>query len=405
MLDDKDLKVSILNASGQTDYMYGLVSGLAQLGHLYIEVIHNDRSIGLFDSLSSVRFLNLVGDYRHDVPVRQKVFRLLRYYFRLIKYAATTDSKVFHIQWLSRFQFFEQTFLTLYYKVLCKKLVLTAHNVDTMAHKGRGSVLSRLSRKCMYSLVDHIIVHTEELKRDLRDGYGVPDKRVTVIPHGINNKVTVAGLSQVEGRERLGIGPDRKVLLVFGGFALYKGIDILVESLPRLLKEDTSYFVVIAGCADNHPEYLIQIKDLVRKHKLEEHVLIRAEFIPDEDIEMYFAAADCLVLPYRYIYQSGVVFLSYRFGLPIVATAVGGLKEAVIHEQTGFLCSPCDPADLAEKICQYFKSPICRNLEQKRHEIAQYANEEYSWNKIAKETVSVYNKLLYQEKGLDNVGT
>lgn len=396
-MDDKDLKVSILNASGQTDYLYGLVSGLAQLRHLNMEVIDSDRSIGLFDSFPNVRFLNLAGHYGHNVSFQQKVLRLLRYYFRLIRYSTTTDSRMFHIQWLGRFQCFERIFLTLYYKILGKKLVFTAHNVDTMAHESRGSLLDRISRKCLYSWVDHIIVHTKETKRDLQYGYGVSDKRVTIIPHGINNKVKVVGLSQVEGRKKLGISSDKKVILAFGGFTPYKGFDILLKSLPRLLREDSSYFLVVAGSADNHPEYLAEIKNLIKRHQLDEHVSIRAEFIPDEEIETFFAAADCLVLPYRYIYQSGVPFLSYRFGLPIIASAVGGLKEVVIEGQTGFLCSPDDPVDLADKISQYFKSPIYKDLEQKRHEIAQYASEEYSWNKIAKETVSVYQKVLCQE--------
>ena len=93
-------------------------------------------------------------------------------------------------------------------------------------------------------------------------------------------------------------------------------------------------------------------------------VLLRAEYIPDEETELYFKAADVLVLPYRFIFQSGVLFLGYSFGLPVVAADVGTLKDEIIEGKTGFVFKPEDSVDLASAIERYFTQRSLRKLEQ-----------------------------------------
>src|SRR5205814_8670289 len=104
-------------------------------------------------------------------------------------------------------------------------------------------------------------------------------------------------------------------------------------------------------------------------------------------------AADVLVLPYSHVFQSGVLFLGYSFGLPAIAADVGSLKEEVIEGKTGFMFKPRDVSDLARKIDRYFKSDLFHNLEAHRTYIKGYANERYSWCKVARITTSVYAKL------------
>ena len=118
--------------------------------------------------------------------------------------------------------------------------------------------------------------------------------------------------------------------------------------------------------------------------------------VPDNYIEIYCKSADIMLLPYKHIFQSAVLFLSYSFGLPAIATDVGSLKEDVIQGKTGFICKPEDPDDLAEKIDLYFQSNLFRNLNENRKVIMKYANEKYSWEEVGEKTLSVYNKLLYK---------
>jgi len=79
---------------------------------------------------TNVNYFNLRGDQDPKVPMRKKISRVLKYYVKLIKYEAVTDSKVFHILWLNRFIYFDRTLLNIYYKMLGKKLILTAHDIN-----------------------------------------------------------------------------------------------------------------------------------------------------------------------------------------------------------------------------------------------------------------------------------
>src|ERR1700685_2870404 len=98
-------------------------------------------------------------------------------------------------------------------------------------------------------------------------------------------------------------------------------------------------------------------------------IILKAQFIPDEDMEIYLKAADVMVLPYNEIFQSGVLFLSYAFGLPVIATDVGSFREEIVEGNTGFLCQPGDPAALAKTIDKYFASDLYRNLGARRQQI------------------------------------
>ena len=109
---------------------------------------------------------------------------------------------------------------------------------------------------------------------------------------------------------------------------------------------------------------------------------------------MYFKAADVLILPYTRIFQSGVLFLGYSFGLPAIAANVGDLTEEIIEGDTGFVFKPRDSSDLADKIERYFKSELFHNLETRRLQIKAYANERYSWDKVAAITTATYSRLL-----------
>jgi len=123
-------------------------------------------------------------------------------------------------------------------------------------------------------------------------------------------------------------------------------------------------------------------------------VLLRAEFIPDEETELYFKAADVLVLPYTHIYQSGILFLGYSFGLPVIASDVGSLREDIVEGKTGYVSKPKDPVDLARNIERYFASDLYANLNNRRQEIRNYATERHSWDVVGEVTREVYGRVL-----------
>ena len=100
------------------------------------------------------------------------------------------------------------------------------------------------------------------------------------------------------------------------------------------------------------------------------------------------------MLPYKDIYQSGVLFLGQNFGLPVVAADVGSLKDDVIEGRTGLLFKPDDPLDFARAIHAYFESDLFADLEAYRPKIRAYAAERHSWELVVQRTISVYAGLL-----------
>ena len=122
-------------------------------------------------------------------------------------------------------------------------------------------------------------------------------------------------------------------------------------------------------------------------------MLLRANFIPDEETELYFKAADVLVLPYRRIDQSGVIFLGYGFGVPVLAADVGSLKDDIVEGKTGFLFRPEDPIDLAKTIVRYFESKLFANLSTRRQDIRDYVKRQHSWDIAGRATMGVYRSL------------
>ena len=341
-----------------------------------------------------LRFLDLRGDKAGIASLAAKGWRVLRYYLRLWRYASAGSPKIFHILWNNKFEFFDRTMLMAYYKLLGKKVVFTAHNVNAGIRDGNDSWSNRFSLKCQYKLADRIFVHTEKMKRDLVEGFGKPISAVHVIPYGINDAVPVSTLSRTQARKSLGVGDSERVILFFGTIRPYKGIECLISAF-NALGDGNSYHLVIAGEPKREStSYLSEIQEAIQSSSFPQRITLRPEHIPDEEIERYFKAADVLALPYRKIFQSGILFLGYSFGLPVVASDVGSFREDIVEGKTGFLCKADDIGSLAEALKSYFESALYRDLEQSRPRIRNYAQELHSWKRVGQVTKRVYEDLI-----------
>lgn len=390
----KGIAVTLLTGGGDKPYAFGLASELISKG-ARLDIIGSDElDCPEFQGKPGVNFLNLRGDQRPDSGYLTKVVRLSKYYAKLIRYAATAEPGIFHILWNNKLEWFDRTFLMLYYKALGKKIALTVHNVNARKRDARDTAFNRVTLRIQYRLCDHIFVHTEPMKRALTDEFGVQDDHVSIIPFGINNAVPNTGLSEHESRQRLGIENGKKTILFFGNIAPYKGLEFLVAAYRQVLSQHDDYCLIVAGRPKNCEPYWASLRaellDLVGKGR----ALLRADFIPDDETEVYFKAADILVLPYRYIYQSGVLFLSYSFGLPVLVADVGSLKDEVLEGKTGFVFKPEDPADLARAIETYFASNLYAGLEAQRQKIKSFAAEGHSWNVVGLAVMNTYAGML-----------
>ena len=201
-------------------------------------------------------------------------------------------------------------------------------------------------------------------------------------------------LTPAEAKLRLGLRHSDRTILFFGRIAPYKGIDLLVNAFEKIAAEDSRYRLVIAGEAMKESEQQWQtVQRAIEQSPIREQVIQHIRFVPDDEIELFLKAADVLALPYTEIFQSGVLFMAYSFGLPVVATNVGSLPRDIVTGKTGFICRAGDPVDLAKAIETYFSSELYQNLNEQRVHIKNAIQLSHSWDIAASKTCDVYAQL------------
>ena len=388
--DGRSLRVSILTGGRDPYYALGLLSGLRSFP-LRIDFLADDAMRSAPEArAANVRYWSLRRDHAAGTTAWRRVLGVLGHYVALCRYAVASDSPVFHILWFTRFEWFDNTFMIAFYKLLRKRLVLTVHNVNRKQRDGKDGFLNRLSLRFLYRQVDHLFVHTERMRGQLQRDFAVPEDRVSIIPFGVISLLVKTDLNRAAARERLGLSAADKVLLFFGNIAPYKGLDVLVDSLAAL----PDCRLIIAGPVKTGCEaHWRGIESTIAAKGLAGRIVNRVCFIPEEDVEVYFKAADALVLPYRTICQSAVLFLGLQFGLPVIATDVGELAGSVKQCVNGFVSRPGDPDALAATIDEYFASPLFEELEARRPDIISDVYRTHSWATVAEQTSRVYAKV------------
>jgi len=388
------IAVTLLTGGGDKPYAIGIATALSAQG-IFVDFIgSDDLDVPELRRLASLNFLNLRGNQRTDVSFFKKTGRVLLYYLRLIGYAMTARPRIFHVLWNNKFEFFDRTLLMAYYRLIGKRIIFTAHNVNVRKRDSKDSYFNRLTLRIQYRLADHIFVHTEKMRQELSAEFDVPVKKVTVIPFGINNTLPNTVLTTFEAKQRFGINLRQKTLLFFGNIAPYKGLEYLVAAFNDLAKKDLDYRLIIAGRPKGCEEYWAMIQKEIARNDLGAQIICQIDYIPDELVEEYFKAADVLILPYTHIFQSGVLFLAYSFGLPVIASDVGSLRETIVEGRTGYVCAASDSIDLAKAIETYFASELYVRLDEHRPHIRRIANERHCWDKVGELTRSVYASLV-----------
>jgi hypothetical protein len=174
---NSEISVALLTGSIDKHYVYGLATALGSRGAV-MDLIGSDELDGAEPrGIPRANFLNLRGDQRPDAKIIAKLLRIWRHYAKLIRYAASSKAKLFHILWNSRFEAFDRTPLMLYYKFLGKKVALTARSVNKGRRDGKNTRLNRLTLWIQYHLADHVFVQTEKMKSELFGKLGVPESR------------------------------------------------------------------------------------------------------------------------------------------------------------------------------------------------------------------------------------
>lgn len=217
---------------------------------------------------------------------------------------------------------------------------------------------------------DGFLVMSEKVRLDLLQFNTT--QPVLLVPHPLYDHFG-APVSQEDARTRLGLQAQDKVLLFFGFIRKYKGLDLLLEAMADERIRAANIKLVVAGeFYDDEAPYRQQIQTL----GLSNQVLLRNDFIPDEEVKYFLCAADCVVQPYRNATQSGVTPLAYHFEKPMVVTNVGGLPDLVPNGTVGLVCAP-EPASISDALVQFFQMGPEHFVPHVRRE-----KQKYGWDKM-----------------------
>jgi glycosyltransferase involved in cell wall biosynthesis len=221
--------------------------------------------------------------------------------------------------------------------------VVICHNVEPHEPVPLGPQLTR----AVLRHADLLVVHSSHMTSELA-ALAVADRPILRAFHPrfsadeLAEQPTAAAVAAE--RERQG-NPDLS-LLAFGAIRPYKGIDLALAAIARVGRR-LRVRLTVAGLFWDRGE---ELRARVAALGLEDRVELRDGFVSNEQAALLFSAADASLLPYRSATQSGVVQLSFAYGRPVIATAVGGLQEAVRNGIDGILCPPADVEALARAI-------------------------------------------------------
>jgi len=238
------------------------------------------------------------------------------------------------------------------------------------------------------------------MKHKLVSRYGAPFEKITIAGHGLFDKAPMTLMSQQEARQRLGLPSDLRVVLLFGRIRPYKGYELAFESLTHLSEAAKPILLLIAGEAirAHNENYLAALKAYVSDKQLDDVVRFDDFHIPEAELNVYFQAADVALLPYTEgDFQSGVLFLAYRFGLPVIASNVGSFPDDIVAGVQGYVFEAGNARALAARLddfyqCLYPQADL-------RQSIRAYTQQQYSWEHAAATTYELYQKALRHEVG------
>lgn len=378
---------------GPGAYTYSLLNALSSYGldvHLVTNKYYEYSELSNFE----VKKIFFPFSEKIEKPVIiRKIIRGFEYIINmgsLLYIYKKNKPDIIHIQWLLfyQFDFLWLKILRFMFRKRKTKLVLTVH--DVLPHVDGQNFRGILSK--IYSQFDALIVHSESLKSQVYDVFGVSARNwmINVIPIGnqdvlfkkvkIEEVESYAGLIKRKGRGRS--------FLFAGIIHENKGLDLLLYAWERHIENFPDDVLYIVG----KPQYNIENELKFIREKLNESVKVSLGYKSDEEMFAYYLSTDFVVLPYKEASQSGVLLTALTLGKPVIVTNVGALPETVKLVNGGYVVPPNDYVSLSKALDKASAISI-DSLRKWGEDIRAKAIENFSWDKIAATTFKLYNIL------------
>lgn len=260
------------------------------------------------------------------------------------------------------------------------RLVWTAHNLKP--HDAHHPKFSQHFLTQFLKLCNGLIFLTAEGKNSFLQHYPAEKNMpCAIVPHGHYRNSYPAAINEVQAKAELGLVTDKKILLFMGMVKPYKNCDALIKEFS-VAKLD-NYVLVIAGKPDT-PKYKEHLEELARDN---DNIHLRLEFIPDDQLHLYMSAADCVILPYKSILNSGALLLALSFNKPVIAPHIGAFVD--LQNELGLQWIYSYVSDLTATNLEFMLEQLDRLP---RPTVCPLDN--YDWHKLAELTVNFYEEIL-----------
>ena len=352
---------------GMDYYDYGLAYGLGSHG---IKVHYHTCSKTNIRKFKNVTTFHTFKDLWGKSSII-KLMLFIKCYYKAIRFEKKQNTDMVHLH------FFSFSFLNLLVLMLLRlnnlKTIVTVHDVDSFY---KSSI--RWVEKISYCLIDGIIVHNQSSYNDLLNK-NIKLPKIVIIPHG----------NYVPFVNQLPLPPENKIinLLFFGQIKEVKGLDILLNTFSIVIKQNKNFKLIIAGRP--WKTEIDKYEKLIQELEISEYVETHFRYIEDIEIESFYKRTHIVVLPYKRIYQSGVLLLSMSQGRTAITSDLPAFSEIITNDENGFIFKSENIEDLAKCILSLTPDKIA-NATLKSHQIIQ---DKYDWIKIGRQTLDFYTTL------------
>ncbi len=322
-------------------------------------------------------------------PAPRRVLKLVELAINLAALAvrfAFQPAKIVHVQFLPLLRW--PVPLDLWFVRFCQwrgaRIVLTVH--DLLPHDTAERYRTVFQR--LYEQVDALICHSEHIRRRLQLEFGIPEDRIAVIPHGpffFDLPDSVAN----DTRKRLGVPPERKIVLWQGILLPYKGLDVLLEAWKQVEGRSATAHLVVVGTGS--PELLAEVRGQVARLGLT-RITLDLRFVSTEELVAAYREAEVVVYPYRAITTSGALATGLALGKAIVASDLPVFRELLTDGENARLVAPGDAPALARAIEQLLADDPLRQRLMANVTAMNFALQ--AWHEIAEKTIDAYTAVL-----------
>lgn len=276
-------------------------------------------------------------------------------------------------------------------------LLATVHATERGRHQGylgdgASNQIDALEHKVCHEAWK-VIVCSKFMATELNGYFGTPLNKIIVVPNGIERQALTGCLPATRAELRACYAPNGERLLFFVGRLVYeKGIPLLLETMPAILKEFPNTRLLVAG---RNPE------DLEKKARLLgiEDAVTFLGYVTDAQRDCLYQTVDAAIFPSLYEPFGIVALEAMAMDCNVIASSVGGLGEVVRYPENGLTIYPNDPNSIVWALHQVFTDPV--GAAQRRASALRQVTNQYSWRKIAAETTDVYTGIVAERMVTD----